>query len=148
MKTTLIACLLAFALGWTVVIEYERATFLVSVNNAQASIDAIADAQNFAMPLIALSEQLARENAMFTQVIDRARDLVRTKETELVQTKEALNSSVELLQEQTVTNNECIAEILGLEDQIRTLCRTVDRLMAKIPDSKDREYLYDPRHNN
>lgn len=145
---SLLAFTMAFTVGWTVMAEIDRTMFVARVSNAQANVDAIADAQDFAMPLVALSEQLARENAMFTQVIDRARDIVKAKEIELSLARESLNSSIELLQEQIVENNECADEIRDLEDRVRDLCRTIDRLMKKIPNSEDREYPYDPNYNH
>ncbi len=151
MKTLLVSLLaftMAFTIGWTVMAEIDRVKFVARVRDAETNVAAIADAQDFAAPLVALSEQLARENAMFTQVIDRARDLVTAKEIELAQTKESLHSSIELLQEQIVENNECIDEIRDLESQIRKLCGTVDRLMKKIPNSEDVKYPYDPNYNH
>lgn len=130
----LIAFLLAFIVGWVVVSEHDRARLLKRVGDAQANIDSIADAQDFAMPLVVLSEQLARENAMFTKIIDRARDTVASKDIELVSTKEALTSSVELLQEQITENNQCLEKIQDLEDSIRLLRQTVNRLLSKLPD--------------
>ncbi len=151
MKTlfvSLLAITMVFTISWTVIAEIDRAKFVARVGDAQAKVDAIAAAQDFAMPLVELSEQLARENAMFTQVIDRARDIVTAKEIELAQVKESLHSSIELLQEQIVENNECIDEIRDLESQIRKLCGTVDRLMKKIPNSEDIQYPYDPNYNH
>jgi hypothetical protein len=140
--------LLSFLVTWNGISLYTNEGFVARVRDAQLHVDAIADAQDFSMPLIGLSEQLARENAMFTEVIDRARDIVTTKELELAQTKESLNSSIELLQEQIVENNRCVDEIRSLEDRVRMLQRTVDKLVSKIPDSVDVEYPYDPTYNN
>jgi chromosome segregation ATPase len=142
------AILVAALLGWSIMSEIQQEKLLSRLNDAEANVDAIADAQDFAMPLIGLSEQLARENAMFTQVIDRARDIVTAKDLELVQTKESLNSSIELLQEQIVENNRCVDEIRALESHIRALRRTVNELMSKIPDAGVLDYPYDPAYNN
>ncbi len=140
--------LVATLLCWNILAEIKREKLLSRLNNAAANVDAIADAQDFAMPLIGLSEQLACENAMFTEVIDRARDIVTTKELELVLIKESLNSSIELLQDQIVENNRCVDEIRALEDRIRVLRRTVDELVSKIPTAEDMEYPYDPAYRN
>ncbi len=142
------AMLVAALLGWSIAAEINQEKLLSRLTDAETNVAAIADAQDFAAPLVSLSEQLARENAMFTQVIDRARDIVTAKEIELVQTKESLNSSIELLQEQIVENNKCVDEIRDLEDRIKELCRTVDRLMKKIPNSEDVKYPYDPNYNH
>lgn len=142
------AMLVAALLGWNVMAHIDNESFLSRVRDAETNVAAVADAQDFARPLVGLSEQLARENAMFTQVIDRARDIVTAKDIELAETKEALNSSIELLQEQIVENNRCVDEIRDLEDRIRMLRRTVAELVSKIPDSEDTEYPYDPAYNN
>ena len=142
----LICFLLSFSVAWNAWTYTNHEEFLSRVCDAQANVDAIADAQDYAGPLVALSEQLASENAMFTQVVDRARDTVTAKELELVQTREALNSAIELLQEQIVENNQCVDEIRDLEDQIMKLSRTVEFLMTKIPNAFD--YPYDPAYNN
>lgn len=142
------AMMVAFLIGWNLISAIDNEKFLSKVRDAQTIVDATADAQDFAMPLVALSEQLARENAMFTQVIDRARDIVTEKEIELAATKDALNSSIELLQEQIVENNHCVDEIRSLERTIRDLNAAVDRLMKKIPDAVDAESPYDSNYNN
>lgn len=99
------------------------------INSAMACVEATREAQEYAAPLIALSEQLAHENAMFTEVIDRARTLVQERDVELAQTKEALSDAVKLLQGQISENNQCV-------DRIRELERLVYQLLDKIPEGE------------
>jgi thiamine kinase-like enzyme len=105
------------------------------VGDAQARVSAIQDTQDYAKPFVVLSSQLANENAMFTKVIDRAREVVDEKTIELARTKEALSNSIELLQDQITENNLCVDEIRDLEDQIKELNKVVSRLLEKLPDA-------------
>lgn len=134
-------------LTWTATLEFNRAATITEVANIQQKlyreagrIEATKEAQEYAAPLVALSEQLANENAMFTEILDRARAAVNAKNVELTQTKEALNESIEMLKEQIDENNVCIDRIRQLED-------FVSQLMAKIPES-ERPTLPDNRFDS
>lgn len=128
--------LIVAVLTWTVTLEINRSATIAEVASIHQSLDmdarligATKEAQEYAAPIVALSVQLASENAMFTEVLDRARAAVNAKDLELAQTKEALNESVEMLKEQIDENNVCIDRIRQLED-------FVSQLMAKIPESE------------
>jgi len=142
-------------LSWVGTCEYYRAACMKQVWDTQARaerelvmVESLRGAQQYATPVLEMAAQLAEENAMFTEVIDRARDLVREKEEELARTKQALSDSIELLQDQIEENNDCVDEIRSLEARIRELYRTINELMEKIPNPEDVEYPYDPAYNN
>jgi hypothetical protein len=75
------------------------------------------------------AEPLVRQNTLFMQGMDRARTIVHSQTVELEQTREALNSSMELLQDQIEENNDCVDHIRKLESFIR-------ELMEKIPENE------------
>jgi hypothetical protein len=144
------AVLLTGVIAFTATLELNRSATIAEVTDIQQKLEREADfieatkaAQEYSAPLIALSEQLASENSMFTEVLDRARAAVAAKDLELIQTKEALNESVEMLSEQIDDNNNCV-------DRIRELEEFVAQLLAKIPED-DRPLLpddrFDPAYN-
>ena len=90
-------------------------------------VEAVRQAQEYAEPIIELASELTRENMMFMGVVDRAKAIVAAQTQELNQTREALNSSMELMQDQIDENNRCV-------DHIRDLERYIRLLMDKIPD--------------
>jgi hypothetical protein len=144
--------LLASMMSWIISDKLYDDARVARYDNAQARVErefevvvATREAQEYAAPIVQLSEQLASENAMFTEVIDRARALVIDKEAELTQTKEALKDSIELLQDQITENNRCV-------DEIRELERLVYLLMEKIPEGDRPNYTpdggFDPLYNH
>jgi len=144
--------LMVAVLSWIISDKIYEEEQVARFNNAQARAErefevmvATREAQEYAAPLVALSEQLASENAMFTKVVDRARDIVVEKDIELAQTREALKDAIELLQDQINENNRCV-------DEIRELERLVYRLMEKIPRGERPNYTpedgFDPLYNH
>ena len=132
--------LMVAMMSWIIMDKITEDARFAVYNNAQANAEreyevlvATRVAQEYADPLVCLAEQLASENAMFTEVIDRARSIVADKTVELAQTKEALSDSIELLQEQIAENNRYI-------DQIQELEHLVNQLMAKIPEGERPAY--------
>jgi hypothetical protein len=128
--------LLCTTLIWVAYTETTRSTQLAEIRNAQQQVEremerveAVRTAQEQAKPILRLAEQLARENAMFNSVVEKARQIVVKKADELEQTKEALSHSVELLKEQIEENNRCVDHIRKLEGFIR-------ELMEKIPEGE------------
>jgi len=131
-----VALLLSVMLGWVVVSEINRSARLAEVTDARqqveremARIRATKQAQEYAGPVIALSEQLAAENAMFSGIIEKARASVMACTDELNRTKDALNHSVELLRDQIEENNRCV-------DHIRAQEKFIYELLKKIPEAE------------
>jgi len=130
-----VALLLSIMLGWVVVSEINRSTRLAEVMDARqqveremARIHATKQAQEYAGPVIALSEQLAAENAMFSGIVEKARALIVVRTDELNRTKDALNHSVGLLRDQIEENNRCV-------DHIRDQEKFIRELLKKIPEA-------------
>lgn len=128
--------LLCTTLTWVAYTEITRSEQLAEIRSAQQQveremerIEAVKTAQEHAEPVLRLAEQLARENAMFNSVVEKARQIVVKKSDELERTKEALSHSVELLKEQIEENNRCVDHIRKLEEFIR-------ELMEKIPEGE------------
>jgi HAMP domain-containing protein len=130
-----VALLLSAMLGWVVVSEINRTARLAELTNARQQVEremdrirATKQAQKYAEPIIALSEQLAAENAMFSTIVEKARALVTARTDELNRTKEALNHSVGLLRDQIEENNRCA-------DHIRSQEKFIRELLKKIPEA-------------
>jgi hypothetical protein len=130
-----IALLLSVMLGWVVVSEINRSVRLAEVMDARQQVEremtrirATKQAQEYAGPVIALSEQLAAENAMFSGIVEKARALVTARTDELNRTKDALNHSVGLLRDQIKENNRCV-------DHIRNQEKFIRELLKKIPEA-------------
>jgi len=128
------ALLLSGMLGWVVVNETIRQTQLATLTSAYAQIDretarieSVKEAQEYAEPIVALAEQLGRENVMFSASIDRARKLLIERTEELEQTREALSHSVQLLQDQIDENNRYI-DYMQVQDSF------IQQLLQKIPE--------------
>jgi uncharacterized coiled-coil DUF342 family protein len=122
-------------LGWVVVSEVNRTARLAELTDARQQVEremerirATKQAQEYAGPVIALSEQLAAENAMFSGIVEKARALVAARTDELNRTKDALNHSVKLLRDQIDENNRCV-------DHIRQQEKFIRELLKKIPEA-------------
>jgi len=132
--TAIVLCSLC---GWVAYTEVVRDVRLQTVANAERKlqneldlVEAVKQNQKYAKILANAVNELSKENVTFYKVVQRAKQVVSSKDQELCQTKDALAKSVELLKEQIEENNRCVDYIRKLEDMIR-------RLMAKIPE-KDR----------
>jgi len=130
----IIALLLSGMFSWIVVSETTRQKQLATVTSARAQIDqemvrikSVKEAQEYAEPIVALAEQLGRENIMFSASIDRARKLLIERTEELKQTREALSHSVQLLQDQIDENNRYI-------DYMQVQDKFIQQLLQKIPE--------------
>jgi len=89
---------------------------------------AVQDAQNYAAPILRVSENLSDENKMLRVTVIEAKKIVASVHEENEQTKKALHDSVKMLSEQIAENNRCV-------DYIRKLERLVASLLKKIPGS-------------
>jgi len=131
-----VAVIIALTVGatWLGYTEVTRVEAFNAIKSEKALLDremtrviAVHKAQAYAGPVIEMATELARENMMFMGVVDQARATVVAQTQELNQTREALNSSMELMQDQIDENNRCVDHIRDLEKYTRTL-------MDKIPD--------------
>ena len=121
--------LLGVGAGWVGYLEVTRATQLAEITSAarilereSALMEATCAAQEYSQPLV-------HQNTMFMRGMERARTIVHSQTVELEQTREALNNSMELLQDQIEENNDCV-------DHIRKLESFIWELMEKIPENE------------
>lgn len=91
-------------------------------------ISAVQDAQNYAAPILRVTENLSDENKMLRVTVIEAKKIVAGVHEENEQTKKALHDSVKMLSEQIAENNRCV-------DRIRQLERFIASLLKKIPGS-------------
>jgi len=118
-RTILFACL-----G---VVAVQMARFdarLSGIDREYEQLAAIRQAQEYAQPIVQLSEQLAAENATFTQVINRARTLLRDKDSELAASREALQQAVASLREQA-------EDFYAVQEQLKLALERVSQLQAE-----------------
>jgi len=115
--------------GWIGYLEVTRASQLAEITNATQTlrreselIAATRVAQQYAQPLV-------RQNTMFMKDMEHARAIVKGQTVDLEQTRQALNNSMELLQDQIEESNDCV-------DHIRKLERFIRELMEKIPEGE------------
>ena len=132
-----VAVIIALTVGatWLGYTEMTRVEALNTIKSEKALLDremtrviAVHKAQAYAGPVIEMATELARENMMFMGVVDQARATVAAQTQELNQTREALNSSMELMQDLIEDNKRLVDCIRDLEEYIKTL-------MDKIPDA-------------
>ena len=121
--------ILGVTVGWIGYLEVTRVTQLAAITSVTQILERESELIRATRAAQVYSQPLVHQNTLFMQGMERARAIVKGQTVELEQTREALNSSMELLQDQIEENNNCV-------DHIRKLDSFIWELMEKIPEDE------------
>lgn len=119
---------LTTSMTWIACTEIERTTALREVTAARSQlqreltmVQSLERCQAYAQPAIEMARELSVQNQMFMKSVEHAKSIVKAQSIELDQTREALATSTEILQDQIEENNRCVHHIQKLEEFIAEL---------------------------